>query len=181
LAAYYEAPGARQVERLVKSAQFSLDTAPSPSPATNKRRKFSASGEIAPHGYLQPQMRPINMGRGGSSFGPARRGRGGYNKNFRSNPNDLRRSHDVDNRRPFDNKRSREYEPVGNNIPDQSPVCRLQRGMPEEMAIVESTPPAVVSITPGSARSAPSASGSSSVVIKPWSPIKGRVLDWKDL
>jgi hypothetical protein len=54
----------------------------------------------------------------------------------------------------------------------------VQRGMPEEMAIIESTPmPAVNSthVTP------PSTSGSSSITIKSWSPVKGRVLDWTNL
>jgi hypothetical protein len=45
LAKYYEAPGARIVERLIRPAKFSLDMAPSPSPTTNKKRKFLPSGE----------------------------------------------------------------------------------------------------------------------------------------
>jgi hypothetical protein len=85
-----------------------LDTAPSLSPTTNKQHKFNLSGETAPHGYIQPQMRPVP--RGGQTHGAGRRGRGGYNRNFRPNPNDHRRLHDVDNRRPADSKRPREQE-----------------------------------------------------------------------
>jgi hypothetical protein len=88
LASYYEAPGTRQVECYIKNAQFSLTTAPSPSPTTNKRCKFNASGAPAPPGYVQPQMRPVPMGRAGHLQGAGRRGRGGYNRNFRPSHTD---------------------------------------------------------------------------------------------
>jgi hypothetical protein len=161
LASYYEALGARQVERLIRNAQFSLDTAPSPSPTTNKRRKFNPSGETAPHGYLQPQMRPVP--RGGQTHGAGRRGRGGYNKNFRPNLNNQCRLHDFDNRRPANPKRQRDHEHTVVQAPGLSPPQMLQ------LAVNKSH------VTP------PSTSGSSSVPIKPWSPIKDRVLEWTDL
>jgi hypothetical protein len=36
LAKFYKAPSARQVERFIKPAQFSIETLPSPGPTTNK-------------------------------------------------------------------------------------------------------------------------------------------------
>jgi hypothetical protein len=177
LASYYEAPGARQVERYIKNAQFSLATAPSPSPTTNKRRKFNASGAPAPPRYVQPQMRLVPMGRAGHLHGARRRGRGGYNRNFRPSHTDQRRMHDVDNRRPTD-QRNREHETQVPHVPGQSPARKMQGGMPEEVTIIESTPPTAATTAHASA---PLASGSSSVSIKPWSPIMERVLDWNDL
>jgi hypothetical protein len=97
LVQYYEAPGARQVDRLIKNAKFSLDTAPSPSPTTNKRRKFNTSTKIAPQGYIQPQVRNAYAGRGGSLHVVSRRSRGGYNKNLCANLMDQRWAHDIDN------------------------------------------------------------------------------------
>ena len=80
---YYEAPGARQVEKFIKPSQFSLDVAPTLSPATNKRRKFNSP--IQGFGYIQPQMRNGFNNRGGFNHGPARRSRrGGFNKNYRT-------------------------------------------------------------------------------------------------
>ena len=54
LTSYYEAPGAQQVEFLIRNAHFSLDTTPSPSPTTTKRRKVNLSGATTPPGYQQP-------------------------------------------------------------------------------------------------------------------------------
>ena len=48
LAMYFEAPGAKIVERFVRPAQFLLDTAPSPSPSTYKKRKFQNNADTSP-------------------------------------------------------------------------------------------------------------------------------------
>ena len=80
LARYYEAPGAQMVERLIKLAQFSLDTAPTPRPTTNKRRKLNAPTPTSGQHYVQLQMR--NAYQRGLPQYACRHGRGGYNKNF---------------------------------------------------------------------------------------------------
>jgi hypothetical protein len=157
LAAYYEALGARQVEGLIKIAQFSLNMAPSPNPTTNKQRKFNVSGKTAPHGYVQPQMRNAYIGCSGSSHAPTHKG-----------------AHDVDNCRITESKRIQDYKPHPNQAQDQSLVPKVQRGMLEEMAVIESTSPTTGTILHVSA---PSTSGSSSIIIKLWYPIKVCVLD----
>ena len=52
LAKLYEAPGARIVERFIKPTSFSLETAPTPSPATYKKCKYNANGSTPPNGYV---------------------------------------------------------------------------------------------------------------------------------
>ena len=61
LAGYYEAPSVWLIERMIKPAQFSLDMAPTPSPTTNKRCKFSGSfqGQSSGQPYVQLQMRNV--------------------------------------------------------------------------------------------------------------------------
>lgn len=187
LAKHYEAPGARQVEKYIKPASFSLEMAPSPSPATNKRRKLNMNVSPSDKHYIQPQMRDVP--RSGYHQGQTRRGRGGYNKNFRAPSGENRRGYSSDFRRGQESEprrgqgqdpwRGRNEERIIANT--QSPV-RLLRGMPEE--VIEQTPP--TKLMPPAAISHPSGSntggGTSAVVIKPWtSPIKGRILDWSDL
>lgn len=178
LAKHHEAPGARMVERFIKPASFSLETAPSPSPATYKKRKYNASGATPPPGYVQPQMR--NAFRGGSSAPQNRRGRGGYNKKFRSNnsPGEHKLNFDAESRtydRGHDTRRAWDADFRYGGVPNPSP-SRLQRGMPEEVSVITSTPPSI------SRGGSPATDSASSVVIKPYrSPMKGRVLDWADL
>ena len=176
LAMYFEAPGAKIVERFVRPAQFSLDTAPSASPSTYKKRKYQNNTEKSPAsiGY-QPWS---NEHKGGRGRGQPRRGRGGfYNKNYRSNP-----SNDgiqfLDTRQNTKLARDSEGQRPGFQSPRQ---IVQQRGMPEEITMIDSTPPnAIKSVIYGGFGSA-SGTGSSAPVTKPWSPIKGRVLDWADL
>ena len=66
----------------------------------------------------------------------------------------------------------------------QGPALIIQqRGMPEEITMIDSTPPHAIkpTIYGGTGSASASATGSSAQPIKPWSPIKGRVLDWADL
>lgn len=53
LAKYGEAFGARQIERLFKSAAFSLETAPSPSPAGDSKR-HRLNMNVASDDHYQP-------------------------------------------------------------------------------------------------------------------------------
>ena len=69
LAKFYEAPGTRQVGKFFKPAQFSLDIAPTPSPITNKRRKYSSPNQGYRQGYIQPQMRNADSTRGRGNQG----------------------------------------------------------------------------------------------------------------
>lgn len=186
LAKFYEAPGARKVERFIKNAAFSLETAPSPSPATNKRRKMNSTLVDNGGGQVQPQMRNAGYSRGqhvqphnqnGRSGQSRRPGRGGYNKNFRSPQLDQRQqTTHADHRRGTnlfdkrshsqDQRRDRDSDPRRGSTPVPSPL-RQQRGMPVEM--IEQTPP-------------PGSTSTSSNTFKPWSsPIKGKVLDWGEL
>lgn len=186
LAKFYEAPGARKVERFIKNAAFSLETAPSPSPATNKRRKLNLTMVDTGGGQVQPQMRNAGYSRGqhmqahgqSARSGQSRRpGRGGYNKNFRSpQPDQRQHNQQVDHRRGTnfsdrrthsqEQRRDRDTEPRRGTTPVPSPL-QQQRGMPVEM--VEQTPPL-------------GSTSTSSNTFKPWSsPIKGKILDWGEL
>ena len=81
LAMYFGAPGAKIVERFVRPAQFSLDTAPSPSPSTYKKQKFPNNVETSPValGYQQWSGEQ----KGGRGKGPSQHRCGGsYNKNY---------------------------------------------------------------------------------------------------
>lgn len=146
LSKFGNAPGARQVERLIKSAAFSLETTPSPSPASNSKRRKLNMNVTPDEGYFQPQRNSY----GPRGRGPAQRpqngtgGRGRYNKNFRP-------AHQPAPR----------YSPSPSSSSMQSPApsSRIH-------TFLESTPPSV---------------STSSVTIRPWSPIKGRVLAWDDL
>jgi hypothetical protein len=83
LAKYYKAPSARQVERFIKPAQFSIETLPNPGPTTNKRRKLNLNVPDNGDGFTQEQ-RPARSN-AYSRYGHAQtsRGRDGYNKNYR--------------------------------------------------------------------------------------------------
>ena len=107
-----------------------------------------------------------------------RRDCGGYNRNFHPNPNDQCRNHDVDSRRSGDLTRPRNPDLPPTHASRDSPTRKLQWGMPEEVSIIESTP---MPGTSGPHVTPPYASASSSATLKPWSPIKGRVLEWSDL
>lgn len=176
LAMYFEAPGAKIVEWFVRPAQFSLDTAPSPSPSTYKKRKYQNNTEKSPAalGY-QPWS---NEHKGGRGRGQPRRGRGGsYNKNYRSNPfNDGIQF--LDTRQNTKLARDTEGQRPGFQSPRQ---IVQQRGMPEEITMIDSTPPNAIKFMIYGASGSASGVGSSAPVTKPWSPIKGRVLDWADL
>ena len=177
LATYFEAPGAKIIERFVRPAQFSLDTAPSPSPSTYKKCKHLNMGETSPAmlGYLQWN----NEHKGGRGRGMARRGRGGsYNKNYRSNNVGIEFLHPQESRN--DPKRARDSD--GQRPNTQGPSHgSMQRGMPEEITMVECTPPQAIRSTIYGGAASLSTSGSSAPSVKMWSPIKGRVLDWADL
>ena len=85
LAKFGNAPGARQVERLMKPTAFSLETTPSPSPAVNSKRRRLNMNVTPDDGQFQPQRNAY----GPRPRGPEMRqhngngGRGRYNKNFR--------------------------------------------------------------------------------------------------
>jgi hypothetical protein len=85
LAKYAEAPGAQQVERLVKPATFSLETAPSPSPLpVSKKRRLNMN--VTPDDAFQNQRGQNNYSRQRNSQDQRTNshggGRGRYNKNF---------------------------------------------------------------------------------------------------
>jgi hypothetical protein len=84
LAKYYEVLGARQVERFIKPAQFSIETLPSPGPTTNKQHKLNLNVSDNGDGFTQDQ-RPTRSN-AYSRYGHAqtRRDRSGYNNNYRS-------------------------------------------------------------------------------------------------
>jgi hypothetical protein len=90
LGKYYKAPGARKVEQFIRNVAFSLETGPSPAPMINKHRKLNINIPDYFGGQVQPQMQNVNYScnaqeRG--SGGPVRRlGRGRYNKNYRTSP-----------------------------------------------------------------------------------------------
>jgi hypothetical protein len=141
LAKYLDAPGARQVERLLKPATFSLETSPSPSPAASSRKRrlnMNVTPEDAQH---HPQRN--NFGQRGRHFEQrqphAGGGRGRYNKNFRPAQRNAFR-----------------FAPN-----DQSPAASNRTNQ----SFLDTTPPSM---------------SGSSVTIRPWSPVKGRVLAWDD-
>jgi hypothetical protein len=177
LGKYYEALGTRKVEQFIRNVAFSIESGLSPAPMTNKRRKLNINVPDYSGGQVQPQMQNVNYSRNaqGRGFGgPARRpGRGGYNKNYRTSPDQRQQGYMAEQYRVNNNSDHRgqdfprDHEQRRPNNSMQSPP-RMQRGMP--MELIEQTPPSVNN------------NFASSVVIKPWtSPIKGRVLDWADL
>lgn len=185
LAKHYEAPGARQIEKYIKPASFSLEMAPSPSPATTKRRKLNMNVAPTDKHYVQPQMR--DAPRSGYQHAQARRGRGGYNKNYRPYATDNgkgnqfmnKRGQDHEHRRGQNNNRSHRDSDSRTASNILSPI-RQQRGMPEE--VILQTPPSMSMLPAAAEFPTSSNTGTSSVVIKPWtSPIKGRILDWSEL
>ena len=174
--------GARQVEQFIKPAQFSIETLPSPGPTSYKRRKLNLNVPDNGDSYT-PEQRPARSN-AYSRYGHAqnRRGRGSYNKNYRSPQqehnnssyhSDCRGQNSCHGRYP---EQRRDNEPfVQRHGPHASlsPAPQPARGIPDEM-ILQTLP---------SGRASPSlVSASSTVTIKPWtSPIKGRILDWADL
>jgi hypothetical protein len=85
LSKFANAPGARQVERLLKPASFSLETISSPSPRTLSKRRRLNMNVTPDKGMAHAQRNQYgNHGRG-SEQRPYNNsgGRGHYNKNFR--------------------------------------------------------------------------------------------------
>ena len=64
----------------------------------------------------------------------------------------------------------------------QGPIQIMQQGgMPEEVAMIDSTPPHAIKPTIYGGSASASANSNSAQTTKPWSPIKGRIMDWADL
>lgn len=146
LTKYAEALGAQQIERLFKPASFSLETIPSPSPASIFKKRclnmnvmpdesFLNYRNQAGYGYQCVQSQRSNTHGG-------RHGR--YNKNFQ---------------------------------PAQRPASRFTIN---QLAMNLASPsPSNQSNPAHSKKTLPSASAST-VAIRPWFPIRGRVLNWDD-
>jgi hypothetical protein len=139
LAKYYDAPGARKIERLFKPAAFSTDTTPTP---PQKRRRLNmnvAPVDTQPGQNRSPSAGRGQFGRGNGRGGAHTGGRGNYNKNDRS-PSGFQ---------IFSNSRHEFQASAGTS---NSELSRVDR----------------------------SSSSNQSIVLKPWPPIKGRVLNWDD-
>ena len=109
----------------------------------------------------------------------SRHGRGGsYSKNYCSNYSNLEFHQSMESQ--HDPKRGQDidgYHPSSQGLAHGV----IRYNMPKEITMIESTlPHAIKSTIYGDLVSA-SAIGSSAPSAKPWSPIKGRVLDWTNL
>lgn len=83
LSKHYEAPGARKVEHLFKTASFSIDVAPTP-PQKRRRLNMNVSAQDPPptQNHKTPPAYPNRNG--GRSGGRPSGGRGNYNRNYKS-------------------------------------------------------------------------------------------------
>ena len=181
LAKFYKALGARQVERFIKLAQFSIETLPSPGPTSYNWHKLNLNVPDNGEGYTHEQ-RPARSN-AYSCYGHAqtRRGRGGYNKNYcspqqeqnySSYHSDLRRgqnSYQRQGKHPDQPCDTKPFVQQHGSHAGLSLVLQQARGILKEMVVQ----------TPLNTRASPSSvSASSTVSIKPWTnPLKGRILD----
>lgn len=148
LSKYYDAPGARKIERLFKPAAFSTEATPTPPP---KRRRLNMN--VSPGEVHTPQTRPPVSGRGRYGRG---RGRGSsYAAGRGSNSNDYRTPGGF---QIFSNSRRDTHGPASSGHAGQAGAANSN----------------------DQSRQDRTSSSNQSVVIKPWSPIKGRVLNWDD-
>jgi hypothetical protein len=143
LAKYAEAPGAQQVERLVKPATFSLETAPSPSPLpVSKKRRLNMN--VTPDDAFQNQRGQNNYSRQRNSQDQRTNshggGRGRYNKNFC-------------------------LAQQGNSWFNINPPVNLASPSPTNRS------------SPMFSERTPLSASASTVIIRPWSPRRGRVLN----
>ena len=145
LSKYYDAPGARKIERLFKPAAFSTETTPTP---PQKHRRLNIN--VSPGDANTAQIRTPNTGRGHYGRG---RGRGGGHASSRGNFNNNYRS-------------PRGFQIFSNSRNAQGSASSGNAGYSNHS---EQTRPDRTS------------SSNQSVVIKPWLPIKGRVLNWDDV
>jgi hypothetical protein len=139
LAKYADAPRARQIERFLKPASFSLETAPSSSPI-NYSRKRRLNMNVTPDDQNTHNQRhqpgPRNRTQDQCPHG-TNGGRGRYNKNFRP-----------------PSRTAGRFTCSPNQSSLQSPSS-TGRGI---HTFLQETPPSV---------------STSSVTIRPWSPVKG--------
>lgn len=175
LALHKEAASARQIERLLKPASFTLANPGTPSPGPNGKRSWAKMNlNVTPDASPGASRSAPRYGRGGhngyASRGTSRGGRGGYNRNYRpqaqpANPNEAF-VFLTPTRRTAGDSRS---DGQGGHTPESSPMTSAPS---PSFSNVSSRSPHNTNNSATSSRTTPRFDGKT---------MKARILDWDDM